>query len=151
VLVVTVYVSANTPSDDWESLIFSNLAGYSPKLCKIFKFLARSCEDMPIILLGDFNVNVNDSYNAELVEFMKDTFELHVLSDLSQGTNGSNSCIDIVFGRNVDNLSYTNYVSYFSYHRPILNRTNHQVPQITDVTTNYTLWVISINNVLYIQ
>jgi hypothetical protein len=47
VLVVTVYVSPATPSEDWKSLIFSNLAGYSPKLCKIFKFLARRfCEDM---------------------------------------------------------------------------------------------------------
>jgi hypothetical protein len=32
VLVVTVYVSPNTPSDNWKSLIFSNLAGYSPKV-----------------------------------------------------------------------------------------------------------------------
>jgi hypothetical protein len=29
-LVVIVYVSPNTPSDDEKSLIFSNLAGYSP-------------------------------------------------------------------------------------------------------------------------
>jgi hypothetical protein len=46
------------------------------------------------------------------------------------------SCIDVVFGRNVDNLSYLNYVSYFSYHRPTLSTTNHQAPQLTDVTTN---------------
>jgi hypothetical protein len=38
VLVVTVNVSPNTPSDDWKSLMFSNLAGYSPKVYKIFKF-----------------------------------------------------------------------------------------------------------------
>jgi hypothetical protein len=114
-LVVTVYVSPSTPSDDWKSLIFCNLAGYSPKVCKMFKFLARrGCEDVPIILAGDFSVNVKDNYNAELVEFMKDTFKLDVLSDLSQGTTGSNSCIDMVFGRNVDNLSCMNYVSYFS-------------------------------------
>jgi hypothetical protein len=85
---------------------------------------------MPIILAGDLNVIVNDTYKAKLVEFMKDTFELDVLSDLSQGT------IDMVFGRNVDNLSCMNYVLYFSYHRPILSRTNHQAPQLTDVTTN---------------
>jgi exonuclease III len=84
VLVVTVYVSPNTPSYNWKSLIFSNLDWYSPKVCKLFKFLARrSCEDMPIILAGDFNVNVKDNYNAELVEFMKDTFELDVLLDPS--------------------------------------------------------------------
>jgi endonuclease/exonuclease/phosphatase (EEP) superfamily protein YafD len=92
---------------------------------------------MPIIFAGDFNVNVKDNYNAELVvQFMKDTFEFDILSDLSQGTTRSNSRIDMVFGRNVDNLSCMNYVSYFSYHRPILSRTNHHAPQLTDVTTN---------------
>jgi hypothetical protein len=47
---------------------------------------------------GDFNVNVKDNYSAKLVQFMKDTFELDVLSDLSQGTTRSNSCIEMVFG-----------------------------------------------------
>jgi hypothetical protein len=43
------------------------------------KFLARrGCEDMPIIFAGDFNINVEDNYNAELVEFMKDTSEIDV-------------------------------------------------------------------------
>jgi hypothetical protein len=67
---------------------------------------------------------------------MKDVFEFDILSDLSQGTTRSNSCIDMVFWRNVDQLSCMNYVSYFSYHRPILNTTNNQAPQLTDVTTN---------------
>jgi exonuclease III len=62
VLVVTVYVSPNNSSDDWNSLIFSNLDRYSPKVCNMFKILARRyCEDMPIILAGDFNVNVKDN------------------------------------------------------------------------------------------
>jgi hypothetical protein len=57
------------------------------------------CEDVPIILAGNFNVNMKDNYNAELVEFMKDTFELDILSDLSQGTTRSNSCIDMVLDK----------------------------------------------------
>jgi hypothetical protein len=68
---------------------------------------------MSVVLAGDFNVNVKDNYSAELVEFMTNTFELDVLSDLSQGTTRSNSSIDMVFGRNVDNLSCMNYVPYF--------------------------------------
>jgi hypothetical protein len=115
------------------------LAGYSPKMCKIFKFLVRrGCEDMPIMLPGDFKFNVKYNYNAELVEFMKDSFELDDLSDLSQGTTRFNSCNDKVFGLNVENLPCMNYVSYFSYHRPILSRTNHQAPQIIDAR-NYKL------------
>jgi hypothetical protein len=38
--------------------------------------------------------------------------------------------------RNVDNLSCMNFVSYFSYRRPILSTTNHQSPQLDDVATN---------------
>jgi hypothetical protein len=57
-LVVTVYVSPNSPSNDWKSVIFCNLAGYSQKVCKMFKFFTRrGCEDMPIILAGDFSVS----------------------------------------------------------------------------------------------
>jgi hypothetical protein len=79
------------------------------------KFLVRrGCENMPIILTCDFNINMKDNYNAELIEFMIDTFELDVLSDPSQGTTRSNSCIDVVFGQNVDNLSCMNYGLYFS-------------------------------------
>jgi hypothetical protein len=81
------------------NLIFSNLDWCSPKTYKIFKSLARrSYEDMPIILAGDFKVNVKDNYNPELLKFMKDTFELEVPSDLSEGTTRSNSCNDMVFG-----------------------------------------------------
>jgi hypothetical protein len=83
---------------------------------------------MPIILAGNFNINMKDNYNAELIDFMKDTFKLDILSDLSQGMTRSNSCIDMIFGQNVDNLFCMNYVSYFSNHRPILSTTNHQVP-----------------------
>jgi hypothetical protein len=51
----------------------------------MFKFFSwRGREDMPIILAGVFNVNVKDIYNTKLVEFMKDTFELEVLSGRRQ-------------------------------------------------------------------
>jgi hypothetical protein len=44
---------------------------------------------------------------------MQDTFGLDLLSDLKEGTTRSNSCIDMVFGRNVDRLTCMNHVSYF--------------------------------------
>jgi hypothetical protein len=82
-----VYIPPNTPTGKWKPLIFSNLDVYSPKVHKLLKFLAsRSCEDMPIILAGDFKANMKDNYNVEIVEFLKDTFELDVVTDLSQGT-----------------------------------------------------------------
>jgi hypothetical protein len=65
----------------------------------MFKFFKRrGCEDMSIILVGDFKDDVEVNYNGELVEFMKDTSELDVLSDHPQGTIRSNSCINMVLG-----------------------------------------------------
>jgi hypothetical protein len=49
-------------------------------------------------MTGDINVSLKDNYNAALVELMKDTFELDVLSDLSHVMIRSNSYIDMVFG-----------------------------------------------------
>jgi hypothetical protein len=63
---------------------------------------------------------------------MQDTLGLDLLSDLKEGTTRSNSCTDMVFGRNVDCVTCMNYVSYFSYHTPILSVTN-QATQITEV------------------
>jgi hypothetical protein len=45
---------------------------------------------MTVILAGDFNINFKDSNNAELVELVRDTSELDVLWDLSEGTTRSN-------------------------------------------------------------
>jgi hypothetical protein len=68
----------------------------------------------------EWNTLINASFSK--MQPILFTFELDVLSDFSQGTTRSNSCIDMVFGRNVDHLSCMNYISYFSYHRPILSR-----------------------------
>jgi hypothetical protein len=59
---------------------------------------------------------------------MKDTFELDVLSDLSQGTTRSNSCIDMVFGRKVDNLSCITFVSYFFFFNLDYGHCGHSWP-----------------------
>jgi hypothetical protein len=65
-------------------------------------------------------------------KFLKDTFELDILSDLSQGTTTSNSHIIVFFWRNVDDLSCMNYASYFSYQTHL----EQNQAQLTDVTTN---------------
>jgi hypothetical protein len=65
---------------------------------------------------------------------MQDNFGLHLLFDLKEGTTRSNSCIDMVFGRNVDRLTCLNYVSCCSYHRPIFSVTS-QATQITEVVS----------------
>jgi hypothetical protein len=66
---------------------------------KMFKFLARrGCQDMTIIVAGDFNVNMRDNCNAKPVGFMTDSLEHDCLWDLCQETARSDSSIDMVFG-----------------------------------------------------
>jgi hypothetical protein len=46
---------------------------------------------MTTIVAIDFNLNVKDNYNAELVDCMKDSLEHDSLWDLCQGTTTSDS------------------------------------------------------------
>jgi endonuclease/exonuclease/phosphatase (EEP) superfamily protein YafD len=64
-----------------------------------------------IILAGDFNIELKKKENETFLMNMEETF-------------GLKSCIDMVFARNVDNLKCASYITYFSYHRPILSITN---------------------------
>jgi endonuclease/exonuclease/phosphatase (EEP) superfamily protein YafD len=77
--------------------------------------------DVPIALMGDFNVNVNDK--TELAEFLAKEFGLvrHTTNGLPKPTTLGRTCIDHVFLRNM-NTECIPHVSYFSYHRPLLNR-----------------------------
>jgi endonuclease/exonuclease/phosphatase (EEP) superfamily protein YafD len=74
--------------------------------------------DVPIALMGDFNVNVN--YKTELAEFLSKEFGLVHHANALPTTLGGTS-IDHVFLRNM-NTQCMPYISYFSYHRPLLNK-----------------------------
>jgi hypothetical protein len=68
--------------------------------------------------MGDFNVNVNDK--TELAEFLAKEFGLVQHANALPTTLGGTS-IDRVFMRNM-NTQCMPYISYFSYHRPLLNK-----------------------------
>jgi hypothetical protein len=73
--------------------------------------------ETPILLCGDFNMDVTQ--NKSFVNFIKSRFNLDCR--ISTSTTLGNTCIDLTFTRNVSVQTLT-YVSYFSYHRPVLNR-----------------------------
>jgi hypothetical protein len=70
---------------------------------------------------GRKNNNVNDK--TELAGFLAKEFGLvhHTTDGLPKPTTLSRTCIDHAFLRNM-NTECMPYVSYFSYHRPLLNR-----------------------------
>lgn len=71
----------------------------------------------PIVLCGDFNTDI--SQNEILVKFMENEFNLRVCQ--THPTTLGNTRLDLTFARNI-NVETFCYISYFSYHRPILNK-----------------------------
>ena len=75
--------------------------------------------NMPILLCGDFNQNVKP--DDKFLKFIKDKFNLDCVSDMSKSTTLKGTTIDLTFSRHITAETLP-FISYFSYHRPILNK-----------------------------
>ncbi|GBM34258.1 hypothetical protein AVEN_37077-1 [Araneus ventricosus] len=75
-------------------------------------------KDIPIIVMGDFNVDVKR--NEKAFGFKKKHLDLNMVPTNYPSILG-NSYIDSSFTRNIS-PELLNYACYFSYHRPILHR-----------------------------
>ena len=74
--------------------------------------------NVPIALMGDINIVVNE--RDEFAKWLAKEYRLkHHPSALPTTIGGT--CIDHIFLRNM-NTECMPYVSYFSYHRPLLNK-----------------------------
>jgi hypothetical protein len=111
-----VYVHPNVPQESIECFMFQMLDAYSEAIRLIFPSMNPDTEPA-ILLCGDFNTDV--AQNKSFVNFMKSRFNLDCMSSTS--TTLGNTCVDLTFTRNVS-VQTLPYVSYFSYHRPVLNR-----------------------------
>lgn len=75
--------------------------------------------NMPIILCGDFNINVNS--DQMLLKFMKRKFNLDSQSNNYGSTTLGGTVLDLTFVRHMT-AELLPFVAYFSYHRPVMNR-----------------------------
>ncbi|KDR12824.1 hypothetical protein L798_13243 [Zootermopsis nevadensis] len=104
------------PNASVEFCLYRSLMQYLESVKKIFlNFLPDT--ETPIVLTGDFNIDVRR--NQSLVEFMQREFRLQYVP--TTPTTLGNTTIDLTFVRNI-NISVMPFVSYFSYHRPMLNK-----------------------------
>jgi endonuclease/exonuclease/phosphatase family metal-dependent hydrolase len=125
VLSVTLYLSNNTPIDDCKRFVLSHLGTFAPEFSEEYSIVPEEgLNTIPIILAGDFNIELKKKENETFVTDMEETFGLKLMPNPQCSTTRSKSCTDMVFARNVDNLKCANYITYFSYHRPIFSRTN---------------------------
>ena len=120
VLIVSAYITPGTSIDDIEDFFELNLMAYSEK-ARVFKVVRKNNYHLiPIILAGDFNINLKSKEGVQFIEFMKDTFDLQINSDPALSTTRNGTCIDAMFTRHVG-METQNYISYFSYHRPLIS------------------------------
>jgi hypothetical protein len=110
-----VYIHPNVPKESIEYFMFQMLGAYSEAIRLIFPSMNPNTKT-PILLCSDFNMDFMQ--NKSFVNFMKSRFNLDCRS--SAATTLGNTCIDLTFTRNVS-VQTSPYVSYFSYHRPVLN------------------------------
>lgn len=88
--------------------------------------LSQVDPNVPILLCGDFNTNVNN--DDGFLQFLRDMFNLQCVSGLGKSTTLQGTNIDLTFTRHIT-LETLPIISYLSYHRPILN-------QITQIGNN---------------
>jgi endonuclease/exonuclease/phosphatase family metal-dependent hydrolase len=120
VLIVTIYLSNNTPIDDCKRFVLMHLGTFAPKFLEEYSIVPEEGRNtIPIILPGDFNIELKKKENETFVTDMEETFGFKLMSNPQCSTTRSKSCID-VFARNVYNLKCAKYITYYSYHRPIL-------------------------------
>jgi hypothetical protein len=101
------------------------LGTFPPKFSEEYSIVPEEgCNTIPIILAGYFNIDLKKKENETFVTYMEETFGLKLMSNPQCSTTRSKSCIDMVFARNVDKLKCADYITYFSYHRPVLSITN---------------------------
>jgi len=121
---VSVYITPGTPMSKVEEFFELNLMAYSHKVVGLFKSIDKhQLSTIPIILGGDFNVDLKSAEGVEFIHFMQDNWQLELNNDPAISTTRGNIYIDAVFTRHVEHLQTMNFISYFSYHKPLLSIT----------------------------
>ena len=117
-LMVAIYISPSQKIEDIIYFIHSTLLQYTEGGSAL---LGRNSHKIPLILSGDFNINFADEKSEPLKQFFLEKFNLTMNNSPSQSTTNYGTTIDAVFTRFIDNIESHTYVSYFSYHKPIIS------------------------------
>lgn len=82
--------------------------------------LGEEYDTMPMIIGGDFNINFSSDKAEPLILFLREKLNLRMNTNRNIPTTNSDTTIDAVFSRYLETLQSQLYVSYFSYHKPII-------------------------------
>ena len=110
--VVVVYINPGT-SHQQIQLFFRD---YKPLLASALPQSGR----IPLVLCGDFNINLmKESNRTFLLSLMQVEFGLSIVSDANIPTTGNQSCLDLIFARDLSPVDCFLNSSYFSIHKPL--------------------------------
>lgn len=120
-LMVAVYISPGKLMRQIQQFLFENLMIYTKERSEILeKRCGKKYDKVPMILSEDFNINFADDKNLPLIEFSNKTLNLNMSNDRKHSTTKYKTTIDAVFTRYLDKFQSNIFISYFSYHKPIL-------------------------------
>jgi len=119
IIIVVVYISPNNTVNEIIRFLRFNLLPYSVIGTSA---LQDNYNNLPMIVSGDFNINFDKetSPSQPLIEFFQDMLHLNIVNHRNQSTTIGGTTIDAVFSRFLDKIDSKNFISYFSYHKPII-------------------------------
>ena len=121
IIVVTIYISPNQTINAIKRFLHFYLLPYSEAASLLMN---ENYHKLPMILTGDFNVNFANNASQALITCLKDTFNLIMNNDPMQPTTRGGTTIDAVFSRFLNTLKSRTFISYYSYHMPIVSSLN---------------------------
>lgn len=123
IVIVSIYISVNQKVNDVIDFIHEALLSYTEGGSKL---LRKEYHLLPLVLSGDFNVDLSKDDGLTLIQFLKSELNLDIVSDRAMGTTRYGTTIDAVFSRFVNHVSTNVHVSYFSYHKPLVTVINNE-------------------------
>ncbi|KAG0430694.1 hypothetical protein HPB47_022464 [Ixodes persulcatus] len=75
---------------------------------------------MPLLVLGEFKVNVRGGHNQWLIEHMRSQYGLTLCTDTNKATSHNGTTIGLILSRLVHSIQTAAYVAYFTLHRSLM-------------------------------
>ncbi|GFV05426.1 ATP-dependent DNA helicase [Trichonephila clavipes] len=126
IIIVAVYITPNKKLDDIIEFLHRSLLPY---ISRGSALLNKNYDKIPMILSGDFNVIFALDKSLQLIEFLKDNFTVSLQNRIISVTK-SNTTSDAVFSRYESDIECKTYISYLSYHKPLITKVCTEAPII---------------------
>lgn len=121
-IIVTIYIFPKKTVNNIIEFIHETLLPYTIRGSAILK---KNYHQIPMIMVGDFNVDFSLYESQPIIDFLNDEFNLRINNSTFESQTGHEPTIDAAFSRNLQQLESKIYVSYFSYHKPIVSFINN--------------------------